>query len=460
MQICITIFHYQFKIINAETEELFNRDAFVFTGLLKYESVPVLFPKDICMFTIEDNKFAACLHLTGERKQRFVIFKYAGNQYIQIYENPAPFALSIDCSSLGDKGYVIVAYNFTEDAKKVSNGSPVYEIFQDEVSPVQYFTSSNLSSVQLRTNGEELFLFQTITSNYDQCPIYAWKGFHFNIIDHIPCNYAKKMEPFQIESNTFMAIANYADERGHFEAFSEIYKFDHNLGQYVLIQKIKTSAAIDVKYFYLEDERDQHFLVFVNSIKEYNTSNSETNAVIYKYENSRFIPLQKLKMHEVQQILPVKSGIGKFVMLVSSYNQPTILFEFNGQKFVKSHVQLTEGAMGKGVSMMRVFQDYNETYIVVANENMLVNETNIYQPIYKNQELVHDKKKEFLDWSEQAYKNLSQYNIVDLRERLKSFEQFKKKLGSEEKRLDSNYAQIKEVVTKLLTFPPKKISSN
>lgn len=86
------------------------------------------------------------------------------------------------------------------------------------------------------------------------------------------------MEPFQIGSNTFMAVANYADERGNFETFSKIFKFDHNLAQYVLVQKIKTKAAIDVKYFYLEDEKDQHFLVFVNSIKG---NNIELFVMIY-----------------------------------------------------------------------------------------------------------------------------------------------------------------------------------
>lgn len=83
----------------------------------------------------------------------------------------------------------------------------------------------------------------------------------------IPCQNAKRMEPFVIGSDIFIAIANYANEFGNIQTYSTIYKLDVHRSAFLLSQKIKTTGAIDVKYFNIDmssNER-QHFLVFANS---------------------------------------------------------------------------------------------------------------------------------------------------------------------------------------------------
>lgn len=55
---------------------------------------------------------------------------------------------------------------------------------------------------------------------------------------------------------------------------------------------------------------------------------------------------------------------------------------YNGWTFIESEVQFTGGALGKGVSSLRTFKSTSDTIIVVANENMLTDDTNLYMPKY------------------------------------------------------------------------------
>lgn len=50
---------------------------------------------------------------------------------------------------------------------------------------------------------------------------------------------------------------------------------------------------------------------------------------------------------------------------------------------VESAIQFTGGALGKGVSSLRTYPMNNDTVIVVANVNMLAEDTNLYVPLYK-----------------------------------------------------------------------------
>lgn len=83
---------------------------------------------------------------------------------------------------------------------------------------------------------------------------------------------------------------------------------------YELSQKIRTYAAVDVKYFYLDEAGGQeHFLVVANTRdpNSYTTSvnqnggSAEMNSIIYKFINGYFTPFQTIRLFDVLQFLPV-----------------------------------------------------------------------------------------------------------------------------------------------------------
>lgn len=78
----------------------------------------------------------------------------------------------------------------------------------------------------------------------------------------------------------------------------------------------------------------------------------------------------------------VQNHHGQFTLLVSCKNQATKALLYNGWQLVESAIQFTGGALGKGVSSLRTYRMKNDTLIVVANMNMLAEETNLYVPLY------------------------------------------------------------------------------
>lgn len=101
------------------------------------------------------------------------------------------------------------------------------------------------------------------------------------------------------------------------ETFSFVYKYSTDHMAYVLTQKIRTYAAVDAKYFHLEENGEiEHFLVVANSHERRtengtSTENFEMNSIIYKYVNGYFTPFQTILLYDIIQFLPV---------LVSLYN--------------------------------------------------------------------------------------------------------------------------------------------
>ncbi|XP_055372814.1 homeobox-like protein HDP1 [Condylostylus longicornis] len=406
-----------------------NRYTYIFNGLQKYESVPVRFPKDICLMKIHNVTYAASLYSDGEGGIYFVVFKYKDHKFQQIYHQSTPLAISMDCKEFNSKGYIAVAYNLTSRPEILKNGSPVFEMENDKIEIIQYFAEPHLTSVQFNIRGNSLFLFKTHgieagSEMKSNCPIYKLDDTHFDLINRIPCKNSRRVAIFTINSKLFIAIANYADEYNRTDTESHIYKYDIEENSFKLFQKIETFAVVDVDYFHVhKNDEEQHFLVFANSKQKGTTTeedSSEAYSVIYKYENDNFIPFQKLLLYEVQQFLQVQSGYGEFMLLVACDDQDIKLFQYDGWKFEESAVQLTEGALGKGISNMRYFDDLNETYIIIANENMLLNEPNIFIPIYKKQENASDIKDDILNWSKQIYENHSKININKLKEKLQS----------------------------------------
>lgn len=180
-------------------------------------------------------------------------------------------AQAMDCIGVGTVGYIALAYTVhsnnansppppssasaagqpTDAAPNpivlVANGSPVFrltEVLQAAAPPasvvthievVQYFNEMHLNRVYLLALGaEELYFFQsfstdqsdsgedgksdgdteqTVRSNTN-CLVYKWSGYHFDLIDELPCSNTMQIQPFFVKSDMHIAIANYRDANG------------------------------------------------------------------------------------------------------------------------------------------------------------------------------------------------------------------------------------------------------
>lgn len=228
----------------------------------------------------------------------------------------------MDCINFNNKGYVALALNLTEPVKYAKEGSPIYEIDGNRIKAVQFFAAPNLMSIYLRTSGNDFFLLHTYANSQDtpnlHCPYFKWSGSTFNKMGRIPCSNARQLAPFSIDYESYVAVANYADQKGRTNTNSEIYKYSRDKNKFVLFQKIRTNGAVDVQYFNVpqNEVRRQHFLVFGNSISTASLAkrekakregkNLEADSIFYLFDKGHFLPYQKLSLYAVKKFLPVQ----------------------------------------------------------------------------------------------------------------------------------------------------------
>lgn len=156
---------------------------------------------------------------------------------------------------MGNVGYIALALHVDRLPDKpivtVTDGSPLFQLTADAASAaangnrtkievVQYFNELHLNRVYLVTLGPELYFFQSFActaaternrgmmgqtdeerptsdkadATNANCLIYRWSGYHFDLMDELPCSNAMQIQPFFVRSDMYVAIANYRDANG------------------------------------------------------------------------------------------------------------------------------------------------------------------------------------------------------------------------------------------------------
>lgn len=133
----------------------------------------------------------------------------------------------MDCVSVGTEGFVAIVNDIDQSANNdINDGSPVYMIKNNQVNPVQYFTQPNQARVQLLEVHNTVFMIQMFRSSENAgkflCPILKWIDSTFNVFDYIPCLNAVQIEPFVIENNIYVAVANHMDQHRKLKIFNII----------------------------------------------------------------------------------------------------------------------------------------------------------------------------------------------------------------------------------------------
>lgn len=128
----------------------------------------------------------------------------------------------MDCVSMGTEGYIAVVNNIQSGKYiDIGDGSPVFQLKNDQTIPMQYFAAPHQNRVQLLRVHNMLFMLQTFENHgaaqgNGKCPILKWADTTFDEFDRLPCMNALRIEPFLIENQVYVAIANHMDEYGKF----------------------------------------------------------------------------------------------------------------------------------------------------------------------------------------------------------------------------------------------------
>ncbi|XP_033149166.1 LOW QUALITY PROTEIN: uncharacterized protein LOC108594674 [Drosophila busckii] len=406
-----------------DNQQFFDKAGYSFDGLDRIASVPVPFPLDICMLQLPQVKYATALHKDADGARHFAVYEWQPKQqqYVQLLQQPASKAIALDCLAYAGLGYVALSFNLSEPVVQARDGSPVFELSPERgLRTVQYFAGQRLRGMYLRVSSQELTLLQAYEGNeqgQQRCPYFKWLGGSFQRLGAIPCSNARRLEAFGIDYADYVAVANYANAAGRTSTHSEIYKYDSAKRRFQLFQRLRSFGAVDVKYFSLpvSEVSRRHFLILGNTVGVANAS-AEADTVIYVFDNGQFVPYQRLSFFALERVLPMTHAISeKFLLLVACNKQAVKIYNMNDWKFEESTVQFTEGALSKGVARMRSYEETGSKLLVIANENMAANETNIFQPLYKQDEHANVLRQHIIEWAREQIKRLQQLNVAQLK---------------------------------------------
>lgn len=165
------------------------------TGFLENGTIPVNFPKDICLFEVNGVIYASALHFSNHphnlvnQSIRLTIYKSAevGNyfqelflvdcidnkrdrlqsgEFAEIFTYKTESALDMDCISYDGIGFVVVSNTIEHDIENFDEGSPVFRVTPDKVQIVQYFSKPFQNKIYLRSETLSPYLHTGVLTSY------------------------------------------------------------------------------------------------------------------------------------------------------------------------------------------------------------------------------------------------------------------------------------------------------
>lgn len=138
-----------------------------------------------------------------------------------IYSQTMNNAVGIDCKTVSGFSYVAIANWLPPETIDLSKGSLIYQMKNDEVTPIQYFALARQIGVKLMKVGNDLYMchtFQHVATDKlsirQKCPIMKLTEGTFSMIDSVPCANTMRAELFIIETEIYLAMANRKDQFG------------------------------------------------------------------------------------------------------------------------------------------------------------------------------------------------------------------------------------------------------
>ena len=197
--------------------------------------------------------------------------------------------------------------------------------------------------------------FLAVTTDNNVTSIYKWKDKQFEKFQDIASSdLARGVTMFEINNETFIAIANYWSSKRRYAVSSSVYKWSSN--NFVKTQSLQTYGAFDVKSFSISGDT---FLAFANH--RYNGSSYFIDSFIYKWNGTMFTLFQSIPTHGAwschafvmcgQTYLGVANQIGK-----------SVVYRFSGSQFIIYQEIATLRAFD-----LTSFEYKGQTYSVVAN---------------------------------------------------------------------------------------------
>ncbi|CAH2306094.1 Hypothetical predicted protein [Pelobates cultripes] len=302
-----------------------------------------------------------------ERKERL--------DYVEEYQNLATTSetMGLEIFHIPGVGHFAVMAN-----RNNQPGSVLYKWSDGKFKVHQYFITYQAQAWKHFTIGKRIFLalanFEKNDDGEELSIIYKWnpKKGKFLQYQKIRTYSARDWEAFQIDGDTFLAVANHREGNNH-NINSVIYKWNSTTGLFEINQTIPTSGAYDWEFFSIGP---YSFLVVANT---FNGTSTNIQSHIYIFLGDTFRPFQSIMTFGASDWEFFRIQDRFFLVVANSHNYNigagtqelknsyvinSTIYELNitGQVFVKFQDILTYSAVDW--EFFTVGEDY---FLVVAN---------------------------------------------------------------------------------------------
>jgi hypothetical protein len=238
---------------------------------------------------------------------------------------------------------------------------------------IQYIpTHAPYASCYFEFDGEHFFTIANYRSgssstsfSYDsQSPVYKWNGSSFDLVQSLSTGGAQDIISFNINNIQYLAIANYYHSSDRYDHFAKIYYWDG--AQFSFSQQIATHGARDLEYFEINGES---FLAIANYYSSTNGSYHDQVSKIYKFNGSSFSEINTFNSSGARKWKYFSVDGQHFLFLVNyytktsnSYDINSKIYKWNGISF--SHFQNIPTHGGINVAC---FSHLNKHFLAIAN---------------------------------------------------------------------------------------------
>ena len=307
-----------------------------------YQNLPTNNPWTVEQFTIDESQFLAFLNYHSG----YYIYKLnnlTGNFYL--HQNILNrFAYDFEYFMIADKHYLgATLYPDSKFAIYQWNGTQFVN-FQNV--PLKEATKLHFFAIL-----PERFL--AVTSDNNVTSIYKWNDKQFEMFQDIAsADSARDVTMFEINNETFIAIANYQSSNRGYAVPSSVYKWSGN--NFVKTQSLQTYGAHDVKSFIISGDT---FLAFANHL---NGSGKFIDSFIYKWNGTMFTLFQSIPTRAAWSWYAFVM-CGQTYLGVANNQGKSVVYRFSGSQFIKYQEIATVHA-----KVLTSFEYKGQTYLVVA----------------------------------------------------------------------------------------------
>ena len=346
----------------------------------KVQDLPTRGAADVDYFRIDGSLFLAFANYHGN------INKYMTSSMIyKMNEQTGKFSLyqtlqtkgayGLEYFSIADKHFVAVANNYDGTHQL---DSAVYQWNGQRFVVFQKIPTKGATDFTSFTINSEHYL--SVANYYDgstrsiKSVVYKWSNGKFNKFQEIPTEGALECATFIINNDTFIAFANHRNSKQQYAVQSTVFKWSGR--HFVKLQSLQTYGAWRVNSFNINGHT---FLALAN---HFNGSNSNIDSFIYKWDGNRFVLFQSIPTRGADACHPFVISGQTFLGVANchgdsqKFNTHSVVYQASGAQFIKYQEIPTHAARD-----LTTFEYKGHTYLAVANQFNQKN--NINSALYK-----------------------------------------------------------------------------